>query len=52
MIDRNSFSQNVLTGRLGFNSLFRIILPLPKFDQEPALNLIDRVNLLEKRLQK
>ena len=51
-IDRNTFSQNVLTGRLRFNSLFRIILPLPKFDQELALDCIDRVNLLDKALVK
>ena len=52
LIERNTVFQNVLTGRLGFHSLFRSILPLPKFDQELALDCIDRVNLLDKALVK
>ena len=52
MIERNTVFQNVLTGRFGFHSLFKSILPLPKFDQELALDCIDRVNLLDKALVK
>ena len=52
LIERNTVFQNVLTGRLGFHSLLRSILPLPKFDQELALDCIDRVNLLDKALVK
>ena len=52
LIERNTVFQNVLTGRLGFHSLFRSILPLPKFDQELALDCIDRVSLLDKALVK
>ena len=51
LIERNTVFQNVLTGRLGFHSLFRSILPLPKFDQELALDC-NRVSLLDKALVK
>lgn len=42
--------KNVLTGRLGYHSALRSLMPLPDKDQRLALEALERVGLLEKAL--
>ncbi|MEM9002341.1 MAG: phosphonate ABC transporter ATP-binding protein [Cyanobacteria bacterium P01_F01_bin.86] len=50
LIERHSALKNVLMGRLAYHSFWRSLLPLPKLDQQIALDCLDRVNLLDKAL--
>ncbi|MEL6222351.1 MAG: phosphonate ABC transporter ATP-binding protein [Cyanobacteria bacterium J06626_14] len=50
LIDRQSALQNVLMGRLAYYSFWRSLLPLPREDQDLALDCLDRVGLIEKAL--
>ncbi len=52
LIGRLSVLQNVLTGRLGYHSALRSLLPLPREDQRIALEALERVGLLEKALER
>jgi phosphonate transport system ATP-binding protein len=52
LIGRLSVLQNVLTGRLGYHSTLRSLLPLPRKDQLIALEALERVGLLEKALER
>jgi phosphonate transport system ATP-binding protein len=48
LIGRLSASRNVLTGRLGYHSSLRSILPLPGADHVIALECLERVGLLDR----
>ncbi|MDY7022172.1 MAG: phosphonate ABC transporter ATP-binding protein [Cyanobacteriota bacterium] len=50
LIERHSALKNVLMGRLAYHSFWRSLLPLPKHDQQIALDCLERVNLLDKAL--
>ena len=50
LIGRRTALQNVLMGRLGYHSTLRSLLPLPRAEQEFALQCLERVGLLEKAL--
>lgn len=50
LIERRSALDNVLMGRLAYHSFWRSLLPLPRQDQEIALQCLERVNLVEKAL--
>lgn len=52
LIGRLSVLQNVLTGRLGYHSTLRSLLPLSRADQRIALEALERVGLLEKALER
>src|SRR5688572_9741297 len=47
LIGRRSVLANVLTGRLGYHSGLRTLLPLPLDDRRLALHSLDRVGLVE-----
>jgi len=46
LIGRLSVLRNVLTGRLGYHSAWRTLLPLPAADRRLALDCLERVGLL------
>jgi phosphonate transport system ATP-binding protein len=50
LIGRLSALSNVLTGRLGYHSSLRSLLPLPRADRLLALSCLERVDLLDKAL--
>lgn len=50
LIGRVSVLGNVLTGRLGYHSALRSLLPLPKAERLLALAALERVGLLDKAL--
>ncbi len=50
LIERQSALQNVLMGRLAYYSFWRSLMPLPKRDQQLALDCLKRVGLIEKAL--
>jgi len=50
LIERQSALQNVLMGRLSYYSFWRSLMPLPKKDQQLALDCLKRVGLVEKAL--
>ena len=52
LIARLSALQNVLMGRLGYHSIWRSLLPLPKEEQEIGLHSLERVGLLHKALSR
>ncbi|QIB50098.1 MULTISPECIES: phosphonate ABC transporter ATP-binding protein [Pseudomonas] len=52
LIERQSALANVLTGRLAFHSTFRSLFPLPRADQEIALQCLARVGLADKALSR
>lgn len=52
LIGRLSALANVLTGRLGYHSLWGTLLPLPRADRLLALHCIERVGLLDKALSR
>ena len=52
LIGRRSALRNVLTGRLGYHSTLRSLMPLPKEDQLIALEALERVGLLHKALER
>ncbi|MED4402902.1 phosphonate ABC transporter ATP-binding protein [Metabacillus fastidiosus] len=49
LVKRSSVLRNVLSGRVGYHSTFKMLLGLfPQEDKELALKALDRVNILEK----
>lgn len=52
LIERRTAIANVLTGRLPFHSTLRSLLPLPRADQELALQCLARVGLADKALSR
>ncbi|MEL6900337.1 MAG: phosphonate ABC transporter ATP-binding protein [Cyanobacteria bacterium J06606_4] len=50
LIERQSALQNVLMGRLAYHSFWRSLMPLPRGDQQLALDCLDRVGLIDKAL--
>jgi phosphonate transport system ATP-binding protein len=52
LIGRRTALQNVLTGRLGFHSPLRSILPLPAADVRLAMECLDRVGMADKALRR
>lgn len=52
LVGRLSALANVLTGRLGYHSALRTLLPLPKRDRVIALEALERVGLLHKALER
>ncbi|MEH6718876.1 MAG: phosphonate ABC transporter ATP-binding protein [Aurantimonas endophytica] len=50
LIGRLPALANVMTGRLGYHSALRSLLPLPGIDQMIALRCLERVGLLDKAL--
>lgn len=50
LIGRLTAMANVLTGRLGYHSTLRTLLPLPRADRLIALECLDRVGLLDRAL--
>jgi phosphonate transport system ATP-binding protein len=52
LIGRLSALDNVLTGRLGFHSGLRTLLPLPREDRLIALEALERVGLLDFALRR
>lgn len=52
LIATQSALKNVLVGRLGEYSSLRSLFPLPRHDQEFALQCLERVGLLEKSLER
>ncbi|MFN7023952.1 MAG: phosphonate ABC transporter ATP-binding protein [Pseudorhizobium sp.] len=50
LIGKMSALSNVLTGRLGYHSTLRSLLPLPRADRLLALACLERVDLLDKAL--
>lgn len=52
LIERQSALANVLTGRLPFHSTLRSLFPLPRADQEIALQCLARVGLADKALSR
>ena len=52
LIGRRTALQNVLTGRLGFHSTLRTLLPMPAADVRLAMECLDRVGLADKALRR
>jgi phosphonate transport system ATP-binding protein len=52
LIGRLSVLQNVLLGRLGWHGSFRSLLPLPRCDRLIALQMLDRLGLIERALDR
>src|SRR5262245_37223328 len=52
LIGRLTALANVLTGRLGYHSPWRTLLPLPRADKVIALHALDRVGLLDLALRR
>jgi phosphonate transport system ATP-binding protein len=52
LIGRLSVLQNVLLGRLGWHGSFRSLLPLPRSDRLIALQMLDRLGLVERALDR
>lgn len=52
LIGRLTALDNVLTGRLGFHSAWRSLLPLPAADTRVALDCLDRVGLADRALDR
>src|SRR3984957_8363166 len=52
LIGRLSALQNVLLGRVGAHTAFRSMFPLPRADQRIALQALERVDLLERALDR
>ena len=52
LIGRLSALANVLTGRLGYHSPWRTLMPLPRGDKMIALHALDRVGLLDRALHR
>ena len=52
LISGQSALKNVLVGRLGKYSSFRSLFPLPRREQEFALECLERVGLLDKALER
>ena len=52
LVGRRSALQNVLTGRLGFHSTLRTLLPMPQSDVRLAMECLDRVGLADKALRR
>jgi phosphonate transport system ATP-binding protein len=52
LIGRLTVLQNVLTGRLGFHSPLRTLLPFPSREREAALEAIERVGLIDYALRR
>jgi phosphonate transport system ATP-binding protein len=52
LIGRLTALANVLTGRLGYHSSLRTLLPMPRADKLIALHALDRVGLLDRALQR
>lgn len=50
LIGRHTALQNVMMGRFGYHSALRSLFPLPRAEQEFALQCLERVGLLEKAL--
>ncbi|MEL6261425.1 MAG: phosphonate ABC transporter ATP-binding protein [Cyanobacteria bacterium J06626_6] len=50
LIERQSALQNVLMGRLAYHSFWRSLVPLPRYDQQLALDCLKRVGLIDKAL--
>lgn len=52
LIPRQSVLENVLLGRLGYHSAWRSLFPLPRHERFLALEVLDRVGLLHKALER
>jgi phosphonate transport system ATP-binding protein len=52
LIGRATVLRNVLTGRLGYHSSLRTLLPFPAAEKQLALDAIERVSLLEYALRR
>ncbi|WP_349293795.1 phosphonate ABC transporter ATP-binding protein [Marinobacter sp. M3C] len=50
LIERHTALQNVLTGRLAYQSTWRSLFPQPRHELELALHCLDRVGLADKAL--
>lgn len=52
LIGRHTALANVLLGRIGYHSVWRSLLPLPRVEQRIALECLDRVGLLQRALDR
>jgi phosphonate transport system ATP-binding protein len=52
LIGRQTALANVLLGRIGFHSTWRTLFPLPRAEQQIALECLDRVGLLHKATER
>ncbi len=52
LIGRHTALANVLLGRIGYHSVWRSLLPLPRTEQRIALECLDRVGLLQRALDR
>lgn len=52
LIGRYSALDNVLTGRVGYHSALRSLLPLPRSDQLLAMSCLEQVGLTDKALER
>lgn len=52
LIGHNTALANVLVGRLGYHSVWRTLLPLPRAERRIALESLARVDLLHKALER
>jgi phosphonate transport system ATP-binding protein len=52
LIGRHTALANVLLGRIGYHSTWRSLFPLPRAEQQIALECLDRVGLLHRALDR
>jgi phosphonate transport system ATP-binding protein len=52
LIERHTALQNVLVGRIASYGTLRSLFPLPRYEQEFALDCLNRVGLLDKALER
>ncbi|MBI5792238.1 MAG: phosphonate ABC transporter ATP-binding protein [Rhodocyclales bacterium] len=52
LISRHTALANVLLGRIGYHSTWRSLFPLPRAEQQIALDCLDRVGLLQRALDR
>lgn len=52
LIGRHTALANVLLGRVGYHSAWRALFPLPRLEQQIALECLERVGLLHKALER
>ena len=52
LIGRHTALANVLLGRIGYHSTWRSLFPLPRVEQQIALDCLDRVGLLPRALDR
>ncbi|MBK9018791.1 MAG: phosphonate ABC transporter ATP-binding protein [Sulfuritalea sp.] len=52
LIGRHTALANVLLGRIGYHTTWRSLFPLPRAEQQIALDCLDRVGLLQRALDR